>query len=240
MFVYKVKEFLIRFRIIILVILLLFLSFGVYLIYKHYKVDSQVLEDIILEDLNKENIIIDKVDVSIDTDLDIESIQNNLLYKVDIKGEVKKPGVYELEKDSRVIDVINKAGGLTSNADTKVTNLSKIIFDEMVIIIYSKEEVKNFSETKKNENIINNECNSIPNDSCITNDNTKEENAFNKISINTATKEELMTISGIGESKAIAIIEYRQDNLFKTIEDIMNVSGIGESLFEKIKDYIKI
>lgn len=171
---------------------------------------------------------------------------------VDIKGSVKKPGVYQIDKslDRRVSDVITMAGGLTSNADTTVTNLSKKLFDEMVIIIYSKEEVKEFSETLKKEEVQNNLCQSEC-DSCIddekeganikdddSNDSGTNENKL--ININTASKEELMTLSGIGESKALAIIEYRNETPFEKIEDIMNITGIKESAFEKIKDYITV
>ena len=67
---------------------------------------------------------------------------------VDIKGEIKKPGTYKMNKEDRVIDVIEKAGGLTSNASTIANNLSKKVTDEMVIIIYSKNEIKDFSKTK--------------------------------------------------------------------------------------------
>lgn len=173
------------------------------------------------------------------------------LYKVDIKGAVKKPGVYELKKGSRIIDVINKAGGLSADkADTSVTNLSKYITDEMVIVIYTKEEVKEFSkvleeQTKKEEQcIIYNEV--IVNDSCKSDNEEAKEDITNnevdvKVSINTASLELLTTIPGIGESKAKSIIAYREEKgKFNKIEDILNVSGIGDSLFEKIKDYITV
>ena len=172
--------------------------------------------------------------------------------KVDIKGQVVNPGVYELDNNSRIIDVINIAGGLKENANTSLINLSKKLEDSMVIIIYSNEEVEN-SNVKQIETvfkIVEKECNCpvIENDGCIntgiTIDDEKEvENETSNndlININTASKEELMTIKGIGESKAVSIIEYRNNNKFNTIEDIMNVSGIGESLFEKIKAYITI
>lgn len=183
-----------------------------------------------------------------------EAEKVDIYYKVDIKGAVKKSGVYELKSDSRIIDVINLAGGLTENADTSVTNLSKYIKDEMVIVIYTKDEVLNFKtvieEEKEEENkcIIYNEI--IQNDSCkdnVTNNDTKldEENTNVevdiKVSINTADIDLLMTIPGIGESKAKSIIEYREkEGLFTTIQDITNVSGIGEKLFESIKEYITV
>lgn len=161
-------------------------------------------------------------------------------YKVDIKGEILTPGIYTLKSNSRVIDVIEMSGGLTENADTSVINLSKKITDEMVIIIYSKSEVKDFKKTKETEKIVQEKCvkkdeNALKNDACIT-DSVK---ISGKVSINTATKEELMTLTGIGDSKAEDIIKYREENgPFKTIEDIKNVSGIGDSLFAKIKENI--
>lgn len=171
-------------------------------------------------------------------------------YVVDIKGEVKKPGVYTLKENDRVIDVVKKAGGFTKYADASSNNLSKKIKDEMVIVIYSKDEINSYLLTKEKEQQKEEKCTTdiIKNDSCIENKN-KEENKevslnennnkeTNLININTATKEELTTISGIGDSKAESIIAYRKEHKFETIEDIKNVSGIGDSLYEKIKDYI--
>lgn len=166
------------------------------------------------------------------------------IFKIDIKGEINNPGIYEMPIDSRVIDVINKAGGLTENASTTVINLSKKISDEMVIIIYSNDQVIDFKNTKKEEASLIEKCQqkddiSLRNDACIENNTTDSSNKL--ISINTATKEELMTLPGIGEAKAQEIIDYRTKNgNFNTIEDIKNISGIGESVFAKIKDYITI
>jgi len=163
-------------------------------------------------------------------------------YKVDIKGEINGPGIYEIEVGKRVMDVINQAGGLTENADTSVINLSKKITDEMVIIIYSREEVNHFKETKDLEKIVQEKCiqkeeNAIQNDACITN----KGNSSGKVSINTGTLEELKTLSGIGEAKAKEIISFRETNgPFETIEDIMKVPGIGEAKFAAIKEDITI
>ncbi len=115
--------------------------------------------------------------------------------------------------------------------------------DEMVIIIYSKEEVKDFKKTKEIENKVIEQCikktdTSLTNDACI--DNNNENNQNTKININTATLEELMTLSGIGESKAKSIIKYREENPFKTIEDLKNVTGIGDNLFAQIKENITV
>lgn len=178
---------------------------------------------------------------------DVTNIEKNK-YKVDIKGMIKNPGVYELEENSRVIDVINKAGGLIDSASTEYINLSKKISDEMVIIIYSKEDINKFKDTDKNTIYIKYECDCPDNinDACISdkdvvNTVTSDSSNDKLVSINNGTIEELMTLSGIGESKAKAIIEYREKNgEFKKIEDIINVSGIGESAYTKIKDYLKL
>ncbi len=173
-----------------------------------------------------------------------ESTVKEETFKIDIKGEINNPGIYEMPKNSRIIDVINKAGGLTENANTTVINLSKKISDEMVIIIYSNDQVMDFKNTKKEEETLIDKCHqkddiSLKNDACIEKDTTTTDNLNKQISINTATKEELMTLPGIGEAKAQEIIDYRNTNgNFTTIEDIKNISGIGDSIFAKIKDYI--
>lgn len=140
---------------------------------------------------------------------------------IDIKGEVNNPGSYEIENDKRIKDAITKAGGLTNDADTESINLSEKLQDEMLIVIPKKEEIK--------ENNTNTEI------------KTTAEVKDNKISINTATKQELMKISGIGESKAQSIIDYRNQNgRFNKLEELTNVSGIGKKTFEKIKNSIKL
>ena len=170
--------------------------------------------------------------------------------KIDIKGEIKKPGVYELKENDRVSDAIKIAGGLTENADTTLINLSKNLTDEMVIIIYNKNEIEKIkSEQPKVDKVIEYiekecKCPDKVNDACMSSyEKTEkiEQNAETKISINTATIEELKKIPGLGESKAKSIIEYREKNgKFEKIEDITNVSGIGKTTFEKFKDYITI
>lgn len=163
---------------------------------------------------------------------------------VDMKGYVNQPGIYKLQEGSRVIDAINMAGGVTNDADTSVLNLSKKLKDEMVIIVYSYEQVANFKVIKQEELVVQEQCqvgiNDIGNDACIE-EETEEVNSNTKVSINTGTLEELMTLEGIGETKAKAIIEYREANgSFEKIEDLLNVSGIGESVFAKIKENITL
>ena len=137
---------------------------------------------------------------------------------VDIKGEVNFPGTYEVDIDKRVIDLIKEAGGLTKDADTENINLSEKLIDEMFVVIPKKsDEVQ------------------------ITIEEPKLVVKDNKISINNATVTELMTISGIGKTKAQNIVNYRNKNgRFNKLEDLLNVSGIGNSTFDKIKNYIKL
>lgn len=166
---------------------------------------------------------------------------------VDVKGAVNAPGVYEIDEERRIIDAINIAGGLLQNADTTNINLSKKVEDEMYIIVYTKDEIYNYklNNEKSNEKIIcasvECDCPDISNDACINKEDMNDNEDMGKISINTATKEELMNLSGIGETKANAIISYREENGdFKNLEDVKNVSGIGDSVYEKIKDEITL
>lgn len=187
-------------------------------------------------------------------DLEVEEKKTNNLdieeaikyITVDIKGEVKSPGVYKIEEGKRVVDAINASGGLTKKAVTKYINLSKVLKDEDVIIINNISELEKIEDKKNIEEIkINNKSNiSVKESDVITNDKSDivKESDSNKntiVNINTCTLEELLSINGIGESKAKSIIEYRENvGLFTSKEDIMKVSGIGNSLYDKIKDYI--
>lgn len=154
-----------------------------------------------------------------------------------------------------MIDVITLAGGFNEDADQESINLSKKVSDEMVIYIYTTKELKS-NETKKSSSTTSKSCNSssysikdcvekkesiiIPgeNNAEITNEDDLTTQIIN---INTASKTELMSLNGIGEVKAEAIIDYRNKNgNFKSIEEIGNVKGIGDVIFAKIKNYITI
>ena len=163
-------------------------------------------------------------------------------YQVDIKGEIASPGIYKVNSDLRVMDVIMKAGGLTEQADTSVINLSKKVQDEMVIIIYSRDEVSRFREIKEIEKQVNDKCNKPTDDSLVNNACIEEStNTPSKVSINNASLEELMNLPGIGESKAKDIINYRETNgPFTSIEDLLKIKGIGESILAKIKENITL
>ena len=137
---------------------------------------------------------------------------------VDVKGAVKHPGVFETTKDKRIKDLIEEAGGLLDDADTSTLNLSQKVKDQMVIYV-----LKHGEKPKQ-----------------ISDGSTSSTNG-DVININTANKEQLMKISGVGKTKAEAIISYREKNGdFKKKEDITKVRGIGKSTFEKIKDKIEV
>ena len=143
----------------------------------------------------------------------------------------------------KVIDAIEKAGGLTKNGVTSNINLSQKLKSEMVIYIFTKSELTSKTTTNKPITTTSCKCETIEVNNCITTtkvvDSTEE--VSSKININTALTNELMSLPGIGESKAKAIIEYREHNgLFNTIEDIKNVSGLGDSIFAKIQDSITV
>ena len=171
---------------------------------------------------------------------------------VDVKGEVVNKGVYECVNNDKVIDMINKAGGLTKNADTTLINLSKKVEDEMLIIVYNYKQIEDAKKRLNKPTVIEiikeieKECTCIDNvnDACEIQyvDTTKDNvnNISGKININTASKESLMTLPKIGEAKAKSIIEYREKTKFEKIEDIKNVSGIGDALFNEVKDLIEV
>lgn len=173
-----------------------------------------------------------------------ENKNDKQIVKVDIKGAVKNPGVYDVDSDKRVIDVIKLAGGLNKNANTNYINLSSKVKDEMVIWIYTIKEIEQFKLKQDSTEYMIKSCNCpvVDNTTCLNSkDNEVKKDNDNVVNINTASLEELMSLNGLGESKAKSIIEYRDNNgKFNSIEDIMNVNGIGESLYNKIKNNIKV
>lgn len=147
---------------------------------------------------------------------------NNEIIKVDIKGAVKTPGVYTLNKDSRIDDLINLTGGFLNEADTLAINLSKKLEDEEFIYIPKKGE-------KLSENLQSASMQRGGNNS-----GGESKNKEDKIDINKASLEELKTLPGIGDSKASSIIKYREENGgFKSVEELKNISGIGDKTLDK-------
>ncbi len=148
---------------------------------------------------------------------EVSTTQETVIF-VDIKGEVKNPGVYQMKVGDRVKDALEAAGGLTEEADSQKVNLAKRLEDQMVIVVPKVGE----------------EAEEIP-----AGETRKEATKDGKVNINTATVEELKTLKGVGEKKAEAIIEYRKKNgSFQTKEDLMKVRGIGKKLFESFQERI--
>ncbi len=139
---------------------------------------------------------------------------------VHVCGAVVDPGVYQFEEGVRVIQVIEAAGGICDNGMQDYLNLAQLVNDGERIYVPTEEEVLSGKVT----DVLN-----------------STQGTTVSININTATKEELMRLPGIGESKADSIIAYRKEHgSFKTTEDIMLIDGIKEAIYNRIKDYIKV
>ena len=217
--------------IVIIIVLILFFSF-----LKIYLNNNSKLEEV----------VVDKNEEVGEKDL----VKEEDARKQELEKEIVNPGVYEIESDKKVIDVINLAGGLTDKADTSLINLAKQVTKEMVVIIYTKEEVEQAKQEEPIIKIVEKECicPEIKNDACLEKEQENEEVneekvdvVDKKINLNKATLEELQTLEGIGESKAKAIIAYREEKgKFNNIEELLEVSGIGEKLYETIKTNITV
>ena len=147
------------------------------------------------------------------------------LVTVDVKGAVKKPGVYQLQSNSRVHDALEKAGGLTDEADLKSVNQAQKLSDEAVVYV-----------AKGGENAVD-VTTSAP--ASATSGTGQAKSAL--VNLNTATEADFQTISGIGQKRAQDIIAYREANgRFKSVDDLKNVSGIGAKTLEKLKEYVTV
>ena len=167
---------------------------------------------------HSDEIDLNKVDSGSETTA--QQTANSEKYYVDISGEVKNPGVYQVKKGTRLVDLIEKAGGLTQKANLDAINQASFVEDGSKIIIPSKDGSSESSgETGETS-------------SGIT--------ATGKVNINQASQDELMTLPGVGAVIAQRIIEYRSANRFESIEDIKNVKGIGDATYEKLKDLIAV
>lgn len=145
---------------------------------------------------------------------------------VHVCGKVNDPAVYEFENGARVVEAIEKAGGFMENAATDYLNLAKVLTDGEKIYVPDKEEALGLNPV----NVDTAQGNVA---------DAKDTNT--KVNINTASKEELLSLKGIGDSRAEDIINYRTENgKFAAIEDIMKVPGIKQGAFNKIKDNIRV
>ena len=146
---------------------------------------------------------------------------------VDIKGEVLRPGVYEFSCESRIQEVIKKAGGFTEEADETKINLAQKISDQMQIIVPNLHSKQEGGVTEGNSEKGN------------TSNTTPSNSKQGTVNINTATLEELQTIKGIGKKKAEAILQYRKEHgVFRTKEDLLQVKGIGKKALEAIESQV--
>ena len=167
-------------------------------------------------------------DPGTDTGVNDTDIMQELV--VHVCGCVKEPGVYSLDPGSRIMEAVDMAGGFTDEADSDVINLADRLTDGMQIYVPAASETgtdpdRQYIKTPQN-------VSDVPATAVSGSD---------RININTASKEELMTLNGVGASRAEAIIAYRAENgCFDSIEEIMNISGIKDGLFGKIKDKITV
>ena len=163
-----------------------------------------------------------------------ETVEENNTIVVHITGEVNYPGVVVLKEGARVVDAIEAGGGETDEADLSSLNLAYMLSDGEKIYVPNKEETS--QENQEREYIT-----SAKDDSEQSENGAKSTGTNFKININTAKQEELTQITGIGESTAKKIIEYRtQNGKFKSIEDIKNIPGIGDSKFNAMKEEITV
>ena len=147
------------------------------------------------------------------------------MVQVYICGAVASPGVYTLPGGSRVVQAVEAAGGFLPDAEEKILNLARKIEDGEQITVWTREEAENMGGMEAAQQ----------------NAGGGTEPGSGKVNLNTAGKEELMTLSGIGESRAEAIIAYREANgPFGSVEEIMNIEGIKEKMFEKIRGSIEV
>lgn len=163
-------------------------------------------------------------DNKIDDSLDVEDESiGKTVKKVYISGEINNPGVYEIRDEQRLEDLIKEAGGLTNEADDRNLNLAQRLDDQMKIYIPNINEENLLENTDRNQEalLVGNTASSL-------------------VNINTANKDDLMSLPNIGGKRADAIIEYRKTQKFEKIEDIKNVTGIGEKYYEALKDLITV
>ena len=149
-----------------------------------------------------------------------ETLEQDLI-TVDVKGAVKSPGIYDLPLGSRVYDAVQKAGGLTEEADSKSLNLAQKISDEALVYVPTK-----------GEEAVSQQIGSG------TPPSTSKEK---KVNLNKASLEELKQVKGLGGKRAQDIIDHRESNgKFKSVDELKKVSGIGAKTIEKLKDYVTV
>lgn len=160
-------------------------------------------------------------DLSTEKEVNKEEPLEQDLITVDVKGAVKSPGIYDLPVGSRVNDAVQKAGGLTEQADSKSLNLAQKVSDEALVYVPTKGE----------------ESASQQAGSGAPSSTSKDK----KVNLNKASLEELKQVKGLGGKRAQDIIDHRETNgKFKSVDELKKVSGIGAKTIEKLKDYVTV
>lgn len=228
----RIEKIMTKRNIILLVIVFLCITTS-FILYGKNK--SKVFKDEYMKDIfvDEEDVYKNENSIEVTTKSEVassnqeKSVANtkNKNIFVEIKGEVVKPDVYEISEGSIIRDLINKAGGLTSEADIDKINRADKLKANQLIIIPNKNDSSNVGSNLGTGDI----------------SNSVQATESDVININTATLEELQKINGVGEVKAKSIMEYREKNGgFNSIEEIKNIDGIGEKTFEKMKDKIGV
>lgn len=164
------------------------------------------------------NVSKDSTDEKEDKKQKEESVKQDLI-TVDVKGAVKAPGIYDLPVGSRINDAVQKAGGLTDNADSKSINFAQKISDETLVYVPTREEATSQETPSSSSNSKGNK----------------------KVNLNKASLEELKQVKGLGAKRAQDIIDHRDSNgKFKSVDELKKVSGIGAKTIEKLKDYVTV
>ena len=159
-------------------------------------------------------------DLSTEKEVKEEPLEQDLI-TVDVKGAVKSPGIYDLPVGSRVNDAVQKAGGLTEQADSKLINLAQKVSDEALVYVPTKGEEVASQQTGSG-----------------TDSSTSK---AKKVNLNKASLEELKQVKGLGGKRAQDIIDHRESNgKFKSVDELKKVSGIGAKTIEKLKDYVTV
>lgn len=160
-------------------------------------------------------------DSSTEKDVKKEEPVEQDLVTVDVKGAVKSPGIYDLPVGSRVNDAVQKAGGLTDEADSKSLNLAQKVSDEALVYVPTKGE-----EVASQQ---------------VASGTTPSTSKEKKVNLNKASLEELKQVKGLGGKRAQDIIDHREANgKFKSVDGLKKVSGIGAKTIEKLKDYVTV
>lgn len=189
------------------------------------KEETVELQSLSSEEEQEENLGEEQADFA-ETDQEQEEEDTDIY--VYVCGAVHSPGVYALERGSRVYEAVALAGGIREDGAEEYVNQAEKISDGEKIYIPTETEVQDGSFA-------------IEEGAGLFSGNEKDAENDGKVNLNTASEEELQTLSGIGETRAKSIIEYRETNGgFQSIEDLMKVEGIKEGVFEKIKDRITV